>query len=256
MYNLNVIEYLKKLEERFSTESLPKVAAIKYQELLNKLGMNKYGRIKHNDLDLNQSLQEEDWNEVISTYAIVVAVKKIKEIDKNEFHDLPIFIKNTSTLDKALVAFLNCIGNEAFYTIAISHHSILDEYFKEAEKLSPVLSAEALENDIAIKAINLEFLNLIINDISLSSEYDFIGYVSIIDDNGMVKLVELDGSKKCPLLRRMFTKENSEGFIRDARKEIRTKVDDGEISKDFIVFTIGEILTDDNDNVVLLANYN
>lgn len=209
-----------------------------YKDYFVKLGLPNTVLFESYNL---ANVEEDDQNtEAVFVFTVIVAVKKVKETNQTEDYNLPFFIKNTSNLDKGLVALLNGLGN-ALDNFNLSENSILGKFFKDVKNLSPEKRAEALENNSFFKAIHEEFARLNLKNDSTTSNYDFLTYNS--EANGIdetIKLVEIDGSKNSSIIRRTYDLKDSLGFCGEVLSEIQKKVDDGEILDDVIILQIGD----------------
>lgn len=208
-------------------------SAQKYKQYFDELGLPSNILIDYYDFEC---AREDDFLiESNVVYSVVVGVKKVKETIHTEYNDLPFFIKNTSNLDKGLVAFLNGLGN-ILDQFMLPEDSILGRFFKEVKNLSPEKRAEALENNSFFKAIHKEFAN---ND-TKTSDYDFLAYRTVLNSDDIILLLEIDGSKDSPILRRTFEFKDCVGTLDDISREIQRKIDDGEILDDVIFLSFGE----------------
>jgi hypothetical protein len=169
-------------------------------------------------------------------------IEKLKEEQKNKFpqiKEVPYFMKQTHQLDNAcgLIAALHVFGNCKNGQMKFETDSVLDKFFSEAKKLSPMDRALLLEKDEKFKKAHKHFSNKGQTDMKKELKNDYVGhYIAFVNING--KLVEFDGIKEWPRI----IKEgiNDGNFLNLTLEEILRRINSKEIKEQVNVMVVAD----------------
>ena len=152
---------------------------------------------------------------------------------------IPYFMKQTNNLDNAcgLIAALHCFGNAKNGVLKFESGSVLENFFNEAKKLSPLERAKLLENDDKFKKAHTTFSAKGQTEIEKQVKNDYVGhYICFMNIGG--KLIELDGIKDAPSIIKENIHDNN--FLDETLKEIMNRINTGVIKEQCNVMLVAD----------------
>lgn len=159
-----------------------------------------------------------------------------------KIEEVPYFMKQTDQLDNAcgLIAALHVLGNCKKGKLEFTQGSVLENFFNNAKKLSPMERAKLLENDEKFKKAHKHFSDKGQTDMKKEIKNDFVGhYIAFVNVNG--KLVEFDGIRESPRIIKDGIDDMN--FLDTTANEILRRIQNKEIKEQVSVMVVADAET-------------